>query len=113
MSEAVGIDEYVTNIRTALAPLSEASRRVVVLGEPPIGWNPSVDVPAANRDLAEHNQRARRAAHDAGLPIGDLGPLRHQGDRRPAPEHHGHRTRIETNRGPGLLATAQHPGSPA
>ncbi|MGW4069225.1 DUF459 domain-containing protein [Nocardia grenadensis] len=67
MSEAVGIGEYDTNIRTALELLTTRARRIVVIGEPPIGWDPTIDVPAANRDLTEYNHRARRAAadHDA------------------------------------------------
>ncbi|WP_280506898.1 hypothetical protein [Nocardia farcinica] len=34
MSEAVGIGEYDTNIRTALGLLSACARRIVVIGEP-------------------------------------------------------------------------------
>lgn len=64
LSEAVDIDEYDANVRTALSLLSEATRCIVVIGEPPIGWDPAIDVPAANRDLLEYNQRARRAADD-------------------------------------------------
>lgn len=62
--EAVGIDEYDTNICAALDLLTNHARRTLVIGEPPMGWDPSIDVPAANRDLADYNRRARRAAED-------------------------------------------------
>ena len=66
LTEAVGIDEFDTNLRAALEILTSRSRQVVVVGEPPIGWEPGITVPPANDDIAAYNQRARRAAHDHG-----------------------------------------------
>ncbi|MBC7301029.1 MAG: hypothetical protein H5T78_08745 [Nocardia sp.] len=66
------IEEYDANYRTALELLTTHARQVVVISEPPIGWDPSIDVPAANLDLIEYNRRARRAADDAGALFIDL-----------------------------------------
>lgn len=63
-AEAVGIDEYDANFRAALALLTSRARSVIVIGEPPMGWDPNIDVLAANNDLIAYNQRARRAAND-------------------------------------------------
>jgi len=54
-------------ISTARGLLCACTRRIVVIVEPPIGWDPTIDVAAANGVLTEYNQRARRAAadHDA------------------------------------------------
>ncbi|WP_280299435.1 GDSL-type esterase/lipase family protein [Nocardia abscessus] len=71
-AEAVGIEEYDANIRTALQLLTARSRRVIVIGEPPMGWEPAIDVPAANTDLADYNRRAQRAAADAGADFIDI-----------------------------------------
>ncbi|MFI2477839.1 GDSL-type esterase/lipase family protein [Nocardia xishanensis] len=72
LREAVDIDEYDTNIRAALDLLTSRTRRLIVIGEPPIGWDPSIDVPAANTDLIGYNCRARRAAADAGVQFIDI-----------------------------------------
>lgn len=71
-AEAVAGQEYETNCRAALSLLTAHARQVVVIGEPPIGWDPSIDVAAANNDLIEYNRRARRAADDVGAPFIDL-----------------------------------------
>ncbi|MEU8901271.1 GNAT family N-acetyltransferase [Nocardia sp. NPDC048505] len=64
--EAVGIEEFDANLRAALHILRERARQIVVIGEPPMGWQPDIDVTAANTDLHAYNQRAQRAAADAG-----------------------------------------------
>lgn len=71
-SEAVDIDEYDTNLHTALDLLTGRARRVVVIGEPPMGWALGIDVPAANTDLIAYNHCARRAAEDTGAHYIDL-----------------------------------------
>ncbi|MEW1739294.1 GDSL-type esterase/lipase family protein [Nocardia beijingensis] len=71
-AEAVGIEEYDANVRTALDLLTSRSRRVLVIGEPPMGWEPGIDVVAANADLTDYNRRAHRAADDAGAHFIDI-----------------------------------------
>lgn len=71
-AEAVPIEEFDANYRTGIELLTAHTRKVVVIGEPPMGWDPGIDVPAANLDLIEYNRRARRAADDAGALFIDL-----------------------------------------
>ncbi|MGW4368098.1 GDSL-type esterase/lipase family protein [Nocardia takedensis] len=66
LTEAVGIDEFDTNLRAALEILTSRSRQVLVVGEPPIGWEPGITVPPANHDITAYNQRAHRAAREHG-----------------------------------------------
>ncbi|WP_406230562.1 SGNH/GDSL hydrolase family protein [Nocardia sp. NBC_01009] len=68
LTEAVDFESYDKNIRAALDIL-RAFPAVVVIGEPPIGWDPQIDAAAANRELARYNQRAQRAATDADVPF--------------------------------------------
>ncbi|WP_280503691.1 GDSL-type esterase/lipase family protein, partial [Nocardia farcinica] len=70
--EAVGLAEYEANLATMLALLGERARQVLVIGEPPMGWEPGIDVPAANTDLLTYNAAARRAATAAGAHYIDL-----------------------------------------
>ncbi|WP_169813282.1 DUF459 domain-containing protein [Nocardia vaccinii] len=72
LSEAVAIEEYDANLRAALEILTGRARRVLVVGEPPIGWEPSITVPPANADIAAYNQRARRAVDDHGAHFVDV-----------------------------------------
>ncbi|MBF6171050.1 DUF459 domain-containing protein [Nocardia blacklockiae] len=72
LDEAVGIEEYDTNLRAALDLLTSRSRRVIVVGEPPMGWEPGIDVAAANTDLHAYNRCARRAADDANAHFIDV-----------------------------------------
>ncbi|WP_405135502.1 hypothetical protein [Nocardia sp. NBC_01388] len=45
------------------------ARQVLVIGEPPIGWDPAIDVRAANAMLTAYNRRARSvtATHEMGF----------------------------------------------
>ncbi|WP_429454982.1 GDSL-type esterase/lipase family protein [Nocardia sp. GP40] len=72
LSEAVAIEEFHANLRAALEILSSRARRVLVVGEPPIGWEPGITVPPANADIAAYNQRAHRAADDYGAHFLDV-----------------------------------------
>lgn len=66
-AEAVEIEEFDANLRVALQILTDRACQVLVVEEPPIGWEPAIDVTAANSDIAAYNQRARRAAADHGV----------------------------------------------
>ncbi|MFJ4651095.1 GDSL-type esterase/lipase family protein [Nocardia sp. NPDC088792] len=70
--EAVDIDCYERNIDTALRLLGTHARQILVIGEPPIGWDPAIDVPAANTMLAAYNHRAREVAARNGAGFVDL-----------------------------------------
>ncbi|WP_280491928.1 GDSL-type esterase/lipase family protein [Nocardia asiatica] len=71
-SEAVDLAEYETNLATMLELLSDRARQVLVIGEPPMGWEPGINVPAANTDLLTYNAAARRAAAVVGAHYIDL-----------------------------------------
>lgn len=71
-SEAVDLAEYEANLTTMLELLAERARQVLMIGEPPMGWEPGIDVPAANTDLLTYNAAARRAATAAGAGYIDL-----------------------------------------
>ncbi|MBF6215852.1 hypothetical protein IU487_33175 [Nocardia puris] len=71
-SEAVDLPEYEANLATMLDLLGQRARRVLVIGEPPMGWEPGIDVPAANTDLLTYNAAARRAAATADAHYIDL-----------------------------------------
>ncbi|MGY1944432.1 SGNH/GDSL hydrolase family protein [Nocardia asiatica] len=64
--EGVPIDAYEANMRAALRALEPRARRLAVIAAPPIGWLPGIDTAAVNAELARYNERARRAALDAG-----------------------------------------------
>lgn len=72
LSEAVEIEEFDTNLRAALQILTASARQVLVVGEPPMGWEPNIAVLSANADIAAYNQRARRAADDHGAHYVDV-----------------------------------------
>ncbi|MFJ9370537.1 GDSL-type esterase/lipase family protein [Nocardia sp. NPDC101769] len=72
LAEAVEIDEFDTNLRAALEILTTRARRVLVIGEPPIGWEPSITVASANADIGAYNHRARRTAEDYGAHFVDV-----------------------------------------
>lgn len=70
--EAVDIDTYQHNIEAALRHLQAHARTVLVIGEPPIGWDPAIDAVTANTTLADYNNRARNLATLAGIGFVDL-----------------------------------------
>ncbi|WP_029930779.1 GDSL-type esterase/lipase family protein [Nocardia otitidiscaviarum] len=72
LSEAVDIEEFDSNIGVALEILATRARRVVVIGEPPMGWEPGITVAAANADIAAYNERARRSAEGHGAHFVDV-----------------------------------------
>lgn len=70
--QAVDIDSYECNIHAALRILRARARTVLVIGEPPIGWDPAIDAVAANEELAAYNNRAHHAAKNEGIGFIDL-----------------------------------------
>ncbi|WP_051027987.1 GDSL-type esterase/lipase family protein [Nocardia higoensis] len=77
-SEAVDLAEYETNLVTMLELLTDRARQVLVIGEPPMGWEPGIDVPTTNTDLLTYNAAARRGRRRAlHRPVGPDRPHRH------------------------------------
>ncbi|WP_069162905.1 GNAT family N-acetyltransferase [Nocardia altamirensis] len=72
-AEAVDIGEFDANVRAALQILTGRARTVLVIEQPPMGWQPPIDVVAANTDIAAYNQRARCAATDHGAHYIEVG----------------------------------------
>ncbi|WP_280404556.1 SGNH/GDSL hydrolase family protein [Nocardia brasiliensis] len=70
--EAVTLDDFDTNIRFCLEILTSRARRVIVVGEPPMGWDAEVDAAAVNADLVAYNQRTRTVAAECGAEFIDL-----------------------------------------
>jgi lysophospholipase L1-like esterase len=71
ISEAVDPGEFETNYREMLRLLTSAARHVICIGETPFGWEPSIDVHAANTELQDYNTLAAKAAADAGAQFVD------------------------------------------
>ena len=73
-AEAVDPSEYERNYRQMLSRLSGHARRVICIGETPVGWDPAVDVAAMNTDIVAYNTIAARVAAEAGVAFIDVWP---------------------------------------
>lgn len=67
-AEAVGLDEFREHLGEALRLLAPRSRRVVCVGDPPMGWAPEPGIPVAefNAGLRRYNAVAAEEAARAG-----------------------------------------------
>jgi lysophospholipase L1-like esterase len=71
-SEAVNLEEFTQNYRAMIELLTERTRRVLCVGEPPFGWEPLIDAAAANVELIRYNQSAAELATAAGIEFVDV-----------------------------------------
>ncbi|MGW5392673.1 SGNH/GDSL hydrolase family protein [Streptomyces koyangensis] len=73
-AEAVGLEEFREHLREALRLLGARSRRVVCVGDPPMGWAPEPGIPVAefNAGLRRYNAVAAEEAARAGALFADL-----------------------------------------
>ncbi|MET7511251.1 GDSL-type esterase/lipase family protein [Streptomyces albidoflavus] len=73
-AEAVGLDEFREQLGAALRLLAPRSRRLVCVGDPPMGWAPEPGIPVAefNAELCRYNAVAAEEAARVGARFADL-----------------------------------------